>query len=208
MPLGATTFGNGGNGDPLPPSLSITTYSSVCDLIRKLSHTYGNTTVITDAEILTIVLNNAGEIARANWEKMQPYYLQTNTFNVGGSSNPYTVNYSTLSPYMDKFVGSVFLSGRKPIKIVGADELQRASKLTTMYANSILGTVYDGYMELFVGSSITNPQDYTSEIYYYRQPQLAGITTSNYSTKYVDLPDSYIPQLVYMSVSVIERTKQ
>jgi len=210
MPNGSITFGSGASGlDPIVPTLSkITTYSAVCDLIRKLSHTYGNTTVITDAEILTIVLNNAGEIARVNWEKMQPYYLMTNTFNVIGSSNPYTVNYSTLSPYMDKFIGAVFLYGRKPIKIVGADELQRASKLTTMYANSILGTVYDGYMELFVGSSITNPQDYTSEIYYYRQPQLEGITTSNYSTKYVDLPDSYIPQLVDMSVSLIERTKQ
>lgn len=207
---GSITFSGGASAlDPIVPTLSKnTTYSDVVGLVRILSHTAGNTTVITNAELLSIVIDIAGQIGRENWEKMQPYYLQTNTFNVIGSSNPYKADYSTLSPYMDKFIGAIFLYGRTPIKMLDSDGLQRASKLTSMYANSVLGTQYDGYLELFAGSSISNPQDYSVDIYYFRQPQLSGITTSNYSSKYVDLPDSYIPELIDRAVSQVERTKQ
>lgn len=211
MPNGNVTLGGGATGlDPIAPTLSkITLYSDVVSLVRLLSHTSGNTTVISNAEILSIVIDTAGQIAKEYWERMQPFYLQTNTFNVQGSSNLYRASYSTLNPYMDKFIGAMFLYGpRTPIRMVDADGLQRISKLTTNNANSIFGTVYDGYLELFVGSFITNPQDYAVEIYYYRQPQFSGITTSNYSSKYVDLPDSYIPELVDRAVQTVERTKQ
>ena len=210
MPNGAITFGDGASGlDPIVPALSKNyTYSSVVGLVRLLSHTSGNTAVITNAELLSIVVDIAGQIARENWDKMQPFYLQSNTFNVMNTNNPYKVSYSTLNPYMDKFIGAVFLFGRVPVKMVDADALQRASTLTNTYANSVLGTQYDSHLELFVGSFITSPEDFTTEIYYYRQPQLSGITTSNYTSKYIDLPDSYIPELIDRAVSQIERTKQ
>ena len=212
MPNGDVTLGGGATGlDPVVPTLSkITTYSDVVSLVRLLSHTSGNTTAITNAELLSIVIDQVGQIAKENWERMQPFYLQTATFNVQGSSNLYRSNYSTLQPYVDKFIGIMFLRGnlRTPIRMVGADELQRYSKLTTNNANSVFGTLFDGYVELFFGSGISNPQDYNTEIYYYRQPQLSGITTSNYSSKYVDLPDSYIPELVDKAVQFVERTKQ
>lgn len=212
MPLGQTTFGGGASGaDPIPPSLSgLWTYENIVAHVRLFSHTSGNTTAITNGEILAIVVDIVKQIVKENWEKMSPNYLQTNTFNIIGSSNPYKVDYSALSPYMERFVGAMFLQGttRHHIKMVSADELERRSKMTTVNANSVLGTQYDGFIDLFVGSFITTPQDYDAEIYYFRQPKTSGITTTNYATEYVDLPDSYIPQLVDMAVLQVERTKQ
>lgn len=212
MPNGSITFGGGASAqDPIPPTISkITTYSVVCSLVRDLSHTNGNTTVITNAEILSIVIDTVGQIAKENWERMQPFYLQSNTLNIQGSGNLYKASFLALVPYIDKFIGALFLQGttRVPIKMMDSDALQQTSKLTVMNANSVAGTVYDGHVELFVGSFITAPQDYTIEIYYYRQPQLSGITTSNYTTEYPDIPDSYIPELVDRTVRQIERTKQ
>jgi len=105
------------------------------DLVRLLSHTSGNTTAITAGEILAIVVDIAGQIAKANWEKMQPFYLQSNTFNIQGSSNLYRSSYTALSPYMDKFVHAMFLRGttRIPIKIVDADDPKARTSLAAEY---------------------------------------------------------------------------
>ena len=210
MPYGDVTYGGGASGqDPIVPAISKnSTWSAVCDLVRRLSHTYGNTTVITNAEILAIVIDTANEVVKTNWKQIAPFYLQTNTFNVIGSSNPYKAYYSTLVPYFENIVTVSFLYGRKPVKMLTPDDLQMASKMTNTYSSSVLGALYDGYISLVVGSDITSPNDYPVEVYYYRQPKTAGITTSNYSTEYVDLPDSFIPELVDKAVMRVEMTKQ
>lgn len=213
LPNGSITFGSGASGlDPIPPTLSKNTlYSDFVTLVRVLSHTSGNTTVISAAEILSIVIDEVGKCAKENWAKMQPYYLQSNTFNIQNTSFPYKSVYSTLNPYVDKFIGAFFLQGvtRFPVISVSAEELQLYGAMTTIYANSVFGTFYDGFLELFVGSAVaTTPNEFQTEIYYYRQPQLAGITTSNYTTKYIDLPDSYIPDLIDKAVLRLEMTKQ
>lgn len=213
MPFGGITFGGGASGlDPIPPALSKNyTYQAVVDLVRILSHTSGNTTVITAGEILSIVVGVVGQVGRENWKAIAPYHLQTDTVNISGTSNFYKAFYSTFNPYIHTFIGAIFLQGtiRRPIKIVTSEELDRTAKMTNTYANSILGTQYDGHLELFIGSSVvTTPNEYQVEIYSFKQPQLNGITTTNYSTKYVDLPDSFIPEVLDRSVFQIERTKQ
>ena len=213
MPDGAIIDGNGdSNLDPIVPALSKNyTYQTVVDLVRILSHTSGNTAVITAGEILSIVVDVAGQVGRENWKAIAPYHLQTNTMNISGTSNFYKAYYTTFNPYLHTFIGAIFLQGtvRRPIKIVSAVELDEKAKLTNTYANSILGTLYDGHIELFVGSSVvTTPNEYQVEMYYFRQGQLNGITTSNYSTKYIDLPDSFVPEVIDRSVFQIERTKQ
>lgn len=223
MPDGSIIDGNGdSNLDPIVPALSKNyTYQTVVDLVRLLSHTSGNTTVITAGEILEIVKDVVGQVGRENWKAIAPYHLQTNTMNISGTSNFYKSYYSTFNPYVHTFIGAIFLQGttRRPIvtqKMVNgvyvpltAKDLDDMAKMSTTYANSILGTLYDGHIEMFVGSSVvTTPNEYQTEIYYFRQPQLNGITTTNYSTVYVDLPDSFIPEVLDRSVFQVERTKQ
>ena len=94
---------------------------------------------------------------------------------------------------------------------MGTDELERFSKLTNTYGGSVIATQYDGFLHLFVGSSMyaspNTPTTYLTELYYFRQPILASITTSNYDSKYVDLPDNYIPDLIDRAVERLEMTK-
>lgn len=201
------TFGGGASGlDPIVPALSKSyTYQNVVDLVRILAHASGNTTVITDAEIFAIVKDYVAQIAKEN-PSLFPNYLQSNTFNIGNTSNPYKVDYSTLNPYPDKIIGCVYVAGtsRTPIAIVSSEELERRSKLTSTGASSVFGTLNDGNVELFVGSNFSQPTFQEAEIYYNRQPAISSSTVSTY----VDLPDNMIPDLIDTAVARLELTKE
>lgn len=209
--FGAVTFGAGALGtDPIPPAIGKNrTYQNAVDLVRLLSHTSGNTTVITADEILQIVRNTTAQVTKENWKALSPYYLQTETLNISGSSNFYKAYYSVLNPYVDKLIGCIFLQGttRRPIKVTTPEDLDRSAKLSSIHSNSVLGTIYDGFIELFVGSDVvTTPNEYQVEIYYFRQGKL-DVTTSNYSAKYIDLSDSFIPEVIDRGVFQVEKTK-
>jgi len=192
MPNSNVTYTGGASGsDPVPPTLSKNyVYSDVCNIVRLLAHESGNTTVLTNSELLAIVLDVVGQVQKENWQVMQPCYLQSNTFTTtySGGLNIYKSSFASLTPYLDKIVCAIYLYGseRIPIKMMSPDELQRANKMPLMYANSVVGTQFSDYLELYIGGFTVDGQDYLTEIYYYRQPVLSGITTSNYTTKYVD----------------------
>lgn len=209
MPNGSVSFGGGASGlDPIVPALSkVYTYSTVTTLVRLLAHASGNTTVITDNEILAIVKDLVAQIAKENWKGLYPFYLQNNTFNIQGSSNPYRSDYTTINPYMDKLVGALFVSGvsRTPVRMVDSDAIQRQSKLTTTGATSVIGSQREGDIELFVGSSVSSsPSDAETEMYYLRQAKLNSVAT----TDYIDLPDNMIADLIDKAVFQLERTKE
>lgn len=203
------TFGGGASGlDPIVPPLSgVYTYQNVIDIVRLLAHASGNTTVITDPEVFVIVKDLVANIAKENWKILAPVYLQSATFNVNNTSNPYKVEYSTLNPYMDKLVGAVFYSGtaRTPVAILDSNDFERRSKLTNTNAGSVLGNQTGQDIDLYVGSSVSSsPQDCEAELYYFRQTRLNDSTVSTY----VDLPDNFIPDLIDRAVFQVERTKE
>jgi hypothetical protein len=190
------------------------TYQDAVNKVRILSHTSGNTSAVTDAEILVNLIDLTGKCFKDNWKTLFRFYVMVKRFNVTGTAYPYTVDYSAITPYMDKFIGAIFLKNcvRTPIVMVQPDELERRSKLTSTTALSVIATQYDGYLSMYVGGSVfTLPEDITSymvDVYYTRQPILAGITTSNYSTEYIDLPDNYVPDLIDKAVAWVEGYKE
>lgn len=207
MPLASVTFGSGALGeDAVPPALSKNyTYQNVVDLVRVLSHASGNTTVLTDAEIFAIVNYHVSQIAKENYQQLQPCYLQSATLTINNVQSPYKSDFSTLNPFVDKFVGCIFLQGylRTPISIVDSQQLQDIIGMPTIYVSSIAGTFNDLSIELFVGTEVvTNPYDYYVEMYYYRQAKNDSVIAD-----YVDLPDNMIPDVVDRSVLQLDRTK-
>ena len=174
------------------------------DIVRLLSHTSGNTTAIPNSQILEVVKKNVDQQARIEEVYLHPYYLQRSSISVSGSSNPYKVWYSTLSPYPSRVIGAIASANRKPIPMVEPQMIQNAIAMPNVNASSVFGSIQDGYIELFIGSSAVVTD---VEVYYFRSPKTNTITTSNYSSEYVDIPDKCIWDVVQQSVAEMERYK-
>jgi hypothetical protein len=111
-----------------------------------------------------------------------PFYLTTNAvLTVAGSANPYTVDLSSVAPFMDKIVRVVHKTTGGTRTLVSRktpEEAEQAQNLSSSYSTSVFYVDEGDQLVLYKLSSftITTATD-TIELKYYRQPKI-GTTSS------------------------------
>lgn len=160
------------------------TYGKVEDTARLRSGTVMDTT-ISASLALDVISQNVQQVAKRIVDSGGYYakqYLTTNaTLTISGSANPYSVNLSSLAPFLDKpdRVVHVTTGGtRTLVKILPSlDEAEQMQSLTSTYGSSIFGAYEGDSLRLYKGSSftITTATD-TIELKYFRQAKVGSVS--------------------------------
>lgn len=164
-------------GDPLSKT---TTYGDVEDIVRIQTKTIDDE-ALSPSLMLKLISLSVQKIARVLNGATAPFYLKTNsTLTLSGTANPYTCDISALNPFLDSIIRVVHVTTggtRTLVKKLTAEEAERVSSLTAMYASSIF-YFHDGdALRFYAGTSftVTIASD-TIELKYYRQPAVGTLS--------------------------------
>jgi len=157
-----------------------TTYGEIEDNIRIHTGTIDDPRIppaLMIKEISLSVQRVAGILNGAT----APFYVTTNTaLAISGAANPYSVNLSSLSPFIDKikrFVHVTTGGTRTFVDLVDQEEAENRLALTNVYGSSIWGVWEGDAVRLYSGASftITTGTD-TTELKYYRIPKVGTVS--------------------------------
>lgn len=183
-----------------------TTYAEIEDIVRLRTGTIDDPKVSATLMLKEISLSIQKIVGILNGANA-PFYLTTNpSLVITGSVNPYTIDVSAVSPYLDRIVKLVHVAGgvRTLVKMLGQEEVEQMSSLTTIYANSLFGVWEGDAIRLYKGGSFTlTPASDTTELKYYRQPKVSTVARS---TK-PDILDKYVPLVILDVVGKIAQYK-
>ena len=111
------------------------------------------------------------------------------------SWNPYTVDLSSLNPFPHEIIAVIY-DTNTPVNMLSQDEIENAGQLTSVNANSVFGS-WDGVsLQLFFGDNVTVTTSGSITLVYIRQPNTAIATVANASSKYLDVLDEDMEEVV------------
>lgn len=161
------------------------TYGNIEDAARLRTGTLGDTQ-ITPALALDLIAFNTQKIAKrivdSGGSYADKYLTTTSTLTITGTANPYTVDMSSLAPFLDKPARVVHVTTggtRTLVKIVSQEEAEQTTSLTNAYASAIFGAWEGDVLRLYKGASftITIGSD-TVEMKYFREPKLGSTSAT------------------------------
>jgi hypothetical protein len=170
-----------------------TTYLKVMDAVRLRTNTMDEPKV-SDGYLLSQITWEVQKLARLLDGATKPFYMTTvSNLTVTGTSNPYTVDMSAVTPFVERVIRAVHVGAvRTPVKLLEPLEAEAIMKLTTVHASSLFGIHEGDSIRLYKGSDFTiNTSTDTVELKYYRLPK---VETS--SASYLDIPDSFAGMIV------------
>ena len=174
-----------------------TTYKEVEDIVRLRTNTISDTTITSSLVIKLISL------AVQKWAKVlngatAPFYSTTleGANNITGSANPYSVDLSHVSPFLDNIKKVVHITSggtRTLVKQLKFEDLESVQGLTSFYGSSLFYSWEGDALKIFKGGSftITIASDDIA-VTYYRLPMVASVVTGSY----LDIPDPYVSTII------------
>jgi hypothetical protein len=161
----------------------IWTYGKIDEQSRVRTGTMSDT-LLRSALAYDVVSMGIQKIAKRLNGAATPWYLTTaSTLTISGSANPYSVDLSSVSPYIDQLIRVVHVTSggtRTIVRQLQPEEAENYSSMTNAYAGEI-GYVHEGdSLRLYKLTSftITTASD-TIEIKYYRQPKIGTATSTS-----------------------------
>jgi hypothetical protein len=147
---------------------------------------------LTPALMLKEISWSVQKVASILNDVSAPHYLTTlSNIAITGSANPYQMDLSGTSPYIDTIIRLVHITAggtRTLVKMIPQETAERLMDLENIHAKSLIGVWEGDAVRLYRGSlfTITIASD-TGELKYLRQPKVAGVT----SASYLDVPDKF-----------------
>ena len=192
-------------GDALSKSV---TYADVEDLVRLRTNMLEDAT-LTPSLMLKEISLSVQKIAAILNQAGMPHYLTTSTaYSIEGSENPYYLDISGISPYIDTIVRLVHVNSagtRTLVRMVSTEEAERRiGAMTNIHASSLLGVWEGDSIRLYKGSlfTITIATD-TTELKYMRMPIVASVTRASY----LDVPDKFTQLVIDDVITKVLRHK-
>ena len=159
------------------------TYGKIDEQARVRTGTIADT-LLRSSLAYDIISMGIQKIAKRLNGSAAPWYLTTtSTLTISGSANPYIVDLSSVSPFIDQIIRVVHVSSggtRTIVRPLQSEESENYSSMTNAYAGEI-GYVHEGdSLRLYKLSSftITTASD-TVELKYYRQPKIGTATSAS-----------------------------
>jgi hypothetical protein len=159
-----------------------TTYQKVIDAVRLRTNTVDEPRVSDDLIMNHISWEVQGLAQRLNGAASKAYTQTISTLTITGSANPYTVDLSSVAPFIGSVLKVVHVTAagaRTMVQLLQPMEAEQIMKLTTIHSGSIFG-VYEGdSLRLYKGATftITIGTD-TVEMKYQRQPKIGTIAST------------------------------
>lgn len=178
------------------PASKETTYGEIEDIVRLRTGTIDDPRLSPSLMLKEISLS----IQKINGilnGATAPFNLTTNTtITITGTANPYIMDLSGISPYLDRIVRLVHITAalvRTRVDLVSPEEAEDRQALTNIYGNSIWGVWEGDAIRLYRGNSFTvTPATDTTELKYYRQSRVVGATRSTRP----DIVDKYVSLVI------------
>lgn len=186
----------------------IWTYGKVEEIARLRTGTLTDKT-ISPSLALDIISLNVQRVAKRLTDSGGNYarqYITTVTgLSITGSANPYSVDLSSVSPFIDKisYVVHVTSSGtRTRVELRSSEEAEEMPNLTGTHASSLFGVYRGDSLRLYKGNSftITTASD-TIEVEYYRQAKVSSVTKNSY----IDVPDAFAALVITLTAADFAR---
>lgn len=196
--FGASVFGSGLSGVEMifTPVSKNTTYLDIIDMVKLQTGAFKNP-LINNTFLLKQISISIQNIARQlPKEQKEQYYLYPYSgLIISGTANPYTVDLSTINPYVEDAQIYIHVTAggvRTHAQVMDANKAENLSSLQ-QYATTLLGAKIGDKLQLFAGSSFTITTSTDTLIFnFIRQTIASGVTTASY----IDLSDSLIQLLV------------
>jgi len=161
----------------------IWTYGKIDEQARVRTGTIADT-LIPSALAYDIISMGVQKIAKRLNGATAPWYETTiSTLTISGTANPYSVDLSSVSPFIDQIIRAVHVSSggtRTIIRQIKSEEAENYSTLTNAYAGSVAYVHEGDSLRLYKLSAftITIASD-TIELKYYRQPKIGTATSAS-----------------------------
>lgn len=157
------------------------TYAKIEDAARLRVGSIADT-LLSPTLALDVISMGVQKIAKRLNGSAAPWYMTTkSTLTISGSANPYTVDLSTVAPFIDQIIRVIHVTSggtRTIARKMQPEEAENFSTLTSSYASS-LSYLHEGdalMLNKLSTFTITTASD-TVELKYYRQPKV-GTTSS------------------------------
>lgn len=191
-------------GDPVSKD---TTYGEIEDKVALATGVVGNS-LFPPAWFLKEISLSVQKLAGVLNNAQDPFYTVTNTsLTLSGSANPYSVDLSSLSPFIDRIIRFVHITSggtRTQVKFVSEHEAEERTKMSNIFATSLWGSWEGDAIRVYAGSSFTiTPASDTTELKYYRQPKVTSVTRNSK----VDIKDTIVPAVIEDMIAKVERMK-
>jgi hypothetical protein len=159
------------------------TYGKIDEQARVRTGTIADT-LIPSALAYDIISMGVQKIAKRLNGATAPWYeTTTSTLTISGSANPYIVDLSSVSPFIDQIIRVVHVTSggtRTIVRQIQSEEAENYSTLTNAYAGSIAYVHEGDSLRLYklTAFTITTASD-TIELKYYRQPKTGTVTSAS-----------------------------
>jgi hypothetical protein len=146
----------------------------------KVSHPF-----VTKTLALDIITANVQALAKKIIDGNDPssnYYILTNsTLTISGSANPYTVDLSSVAPFISKIIRCTHVTTagvRTPIDLFPPQEAEKMAGMGSVFSSSIWGVNEGDALRPYKGSAftITTATD-TVEVKYYRNAKIGSVSS-------------------------------
>ena len=184
-----------------------TTYGEVEDKVVLATGVIGHA-LFNPSWFLKEISLSVQKIAGLLNNAQDPFYSVTNTsLAITGTTNPYSVDLSSLSPYIDRMIRFVHITAagvRTNVPFTSSQDAENQQAFSNVLATNIWGAWEGDAIRLYKGSSftITTGTD-TTELKYYRQPKVASVTRASY----LDTKDVFVQAVIDDVIQKVERQK-
>jgi hypothetical protein len=157
------------------------TYAKIEDAARLRVGSIADT-MLSPTLALDIISMGIQKIAKRLNGSAAPWYMTTkSTLTISGSSNPYTVDLSSVAPFIDQVIRVIHVTAggaRTIARKMQPEEAENFSTMTSAYGSS-LSYLHegDGIILNKLSTFTVTPSTDTVELKYYRQPKI-GTTSS------------------------------
>jgi hypothetical protein len=158
------------------------TYGKIEDVARLRTGSIAET-LLSPTLALDIISMGVQKIAKRLNGAAAPWYMTTNsTLAITGTANPYSVDLSSVAPFIDQVVRVVHVTGggtRTIARQLQPEEGENASSLSNIYSTNLFYVHEGDGLSLYKLSAftITTASD-SVELKYYRQPKIGSVSSN------------------------------